>query len=168
MLQRLDVLSMPVEWANSSTDTTMVHVLSYPFLFPPPVLVSYFRAINHNAMTKAFEKSMVNGDLLRRLDNSDDNSSRGQIRLRDRLRTSTSRYLVLDIRRAHILEDAFSQLWRREPFELMKPLKIRMGMEEGEEGVDHGGVQQEFFRLALAEVLEPKYGECAALPSGVC
>jgi hypothetical protein len=33
-----------------------------------------------------------------------------------------------------------------------------MGMDEGEEGLDHGGVQQEFFRLLMAEALDPLYG----------
>ena len=87
------------------------------------------------------------------------NSGRGEIRLFDRLRSSTSRYLILDVRRKYILEDAMNQLWRREPGELMKPLKVRMGVAEGEEGVDLGGIQQEFFRLAIAEALSPKYGE---------
>lgn len=51
------------------------------------------------------------------------------------------------------------QLWRRKPFELQKPLKIRLGMTQGEEGIDHGGVQQEFFRLAIAEALDAEYGK---------
>ncbi|KAL8940764.1 MAG: hypothetical protein Q9216_002644 [Gyalolechia sp. 2 TL-2023] len=33
-----------------------------------------------------------------------------------------------------------------------------MGMDEGEEGVDHGGVQQEFFRIAISKVMNPDYG----------
>ena len=40
----------------------------------------------------------------------------------------------------------------------MRPLKVRMGMDEGEEGVDHGGVQQEFFRIAFGQALNPDYG----------
>jgi len=40
----------------------------------------------------------------------------------------------------------------------MRPLKIRLGEEAGEEGLDSGGVQQEFFRLAVAEALNPDYG----------
>ena len=66
--------------------------------------------------------------------------------------------LVLEIRRDNILTDALNQLWRREKRELLRPLKIRMGMDEGEEGVDLGGVQQEFFRIAIGEALNPDYG----------
>jgi hypothetical protein len=40
----------------------------------------------------------------------------------------------------------------------MRPLKIRLGEEGGEEGMDSGGVQQEYFRLAIAEALDPDYG----------
>ena len=161
LVGRLDVLDFPVQWVNGSTDRDSVHLLSYPFLFPPAILVSYFRAINHNAMTKAFQLAQVNTRMLTRLNYEDtsEKNGRGAIRLFERLRTSTSKYLILDIRRESILEDAMDQLWRREPGELMRPLKIRMGMTEGEEGVDLGGVQQEFFRLAIAEALDPKYGE---------
>ena len=112
-------------------------------------------------MTKAFQSAQVNARLLTKLnyEDIDGKSGRGAIRLFERLRPSTSKYLLLDIRRESILEDAMNQLWRREPSELMKPLKVRMGMSEGEEGVDLGGVQQEFFRLAIAEALDPQYGE---------
>ena len=162
LVARLDVLDFPVQWISGTTNRDMVHLLSYPFLFPTATLVSYFRAINHNEMAKAFQSGQVNAEMLKRLNYEDVKGSngRGAIRLLDRLRTSTSKYLILDIHRENILEDAIDQLWRREPGELMKPLKIRMGVTEGEEGVDLGGVQQEFFRLAIAEALDPKYGEC--------
>lgn len=112
-------------------------------------------------MTKTFQWAQVNIEMLKKVsyDDKAGNSGRGEIRLFDRLRPSISKNLVLDIRRTHIFEDAMKQLWRRKPGELMKPLKVRMGKAEGEEGVDLGGVQQEFFRLVIAEALNPKYGE---------
>ncbi|KAF2453828.1 hypothetical protein BDY21DRAFT_424249, partial [Lineolata rhizophorae] len=75
-----------------------------------------------------------------------------------RLAKAFERYLVLDVRRDHALEDAFDQLWQRERRELLHPLKVRMGIGEGEEGVDHGGVSFEFFRTVLAEALDPNKG----------
>ena len=75
-----------------------------------------------------------------------------------RLQKAVSHYLVLEVRRDNLLVDALNQLWRRERRELMRPLKVRMGMDEGEEGVDHGGVQQEFFRMAMSEAFSPEYG----------
>jgi hypothetical protein len=65
---------------------------------------------------------------------------------------------MLDIRRTHVLQDTFNSIWRREERELMRPLKVRLGEDDGEQGMDIGGVQQEFFRLAIAEALDPAYG----------
>ena len=81
-----------------------------------------------------------------------------QRKLLDRLQVSTTQFLVLEIRRDNILRDALNQLWRRQKRELVRPLKVRMGMDEGEEGFDLGGVQQEFFRLAIADALDPIHG----------
>ena len=86
-------------------------------------------------------------------------AGRGEKDLFDRLKIAMATYLVLEIRRESILTDALNQLWRRQKRELQRPLKVRMGMDEGEEGVDHGGVQQEFFRIALGEALNPDYGK---------
>jgi len=76
----------------------------------------------------------------------------------DRLRPAIDRYLVLEIRRERVLQDTFDQLWRRQTRELLRPLKIRLGEQDGEFGFDLGGVQQEFFRLVCADALNPDYG----------
>ena len=76
----------------------------------------------------------------------------------DKLRVAMSRFMVLQISRVKPLEDAFDQLWRREERELLRPLKIKLGEDGGELGSDSGGVQAEFFRLAIAETLNPDYG----------
>lgn len=81
-----------------------------------------------------------------------------RMRLYNRLSTATTQFMVLEISRSNVLEDTFDSIWRREDRELMRPLKIRLGEDGGEEGMDSGGVQQEFFRLAIAEALNPEYG----------
>lgn len=156
--ERLDVMDMPTEWFPSQRDRNTLHLLMYPFLFLPSFLVSYFRAINHAAMFKAFESSAIITRLVAHMTFVDPVTGRGKLRLHDRLRTAMSNYLVLEIRRKDVLADAMDQLWRRERRELMRPLKVRMGINEGEEGVDHGGVQQEFFRIAIGEAMRPEYG----------
>ena len=78
-------------------------------------------------------------------------------RLGSRLDIAKTAYLIVEISRERVLEDALDQLFKREKRELMRPLKVRF-TDEGEEGVDHGGVQQEFFILALREALKPEYG----------
>ncbi|KAL4804472.1 hypothetical protein BDV18DRAFT_143227 [Aspergillus unguis] len=155
--ERLDPLEMPVQWQGRVPNNKTLHLLSYPFLFPPSSLVIYFRAINYSAMSKYYEVAMTTTRHVTQ-------TAFGAIEIQDdvgllaRMRTSMTTYLVLTIRRDNILTDALNQLWRRERRELMRPLKVQMGMDEGEEGLDHGGVQQEFFRLLIAEALDPLYG----------
>ncbi|KAJ5383917.1 hypothetical protein N7517_001828 [Penicillium concentricum] len=157
LTERLDPLDMPVAWAGSLPNNRTMHLLSYSFLFPPSSLVIYFRALNYSAMTKSYEAAMtttrhVTQTAFGAIQISDDP------RLLTRMKTSMSTYLVLVVRRDNILSDALSQLWRREKRELMRPLKVQMGMDEGEEGLDHGGVQQEFFRLLMGQAFDPSYG----------
>lgn len=155
---RLEILEAPSEWINAKRDTASMHILSYPFLFPPSVLVSYFRAINYAAMYKAFESAALVENTVRRMTFTDSQTRRGELRLQDRLKRAQDNYLVIEVRREQVLTDAMNQLWRRQKRELMRPLKVRI---VGEEGVDHGGVQQEFFRIAIAEAMDPAYGTIA-------
>ncbi|KAL8738586.1 MAG: hypothetical protein Q9181_000637 [Wetmoreana brouardii] len=119
--------------------------------------------MNYNQMYKAYEGSVIASRLLARTSFPDSLTGRGEIRLQDKLGNILKNYFVIDIRRQSVLQDAMDQLWRREKRELLRPLKVRMGMDEGEEGVDHGGVQQEFFRLAIAEAFNPNYGLFAVI-----
>ncbi|KAJ1913159.1 hypothetical protein H4219_005319 [Mycoemilia scoparia] len=64
-------------------------------------------------------------------------------------------YLVLEIRRDHLVRDTMYQLDIKSSMDLRKQLKVRF---VGEEGVDEGGVQKEFFQLLIREIFDPKYG----------
>ncbi|KAF9431462.1 putative E3 ubiquitin-protein ligase HTD2 [Entomortierella beljakovae] len=64
-------------------------------------------------------------------------------------------YLLLQIRRDRIIEDALVQLQNKSHEDLKKQLKVKF---ENEEGIDEGGVQKEFFQLAMRELIDPKYG----------
>jgi len=157
LAERLDPLEMPVAWVGSLSNNRTMHLLSYPFLFPPSFLVIYFRALNYSAMSKYFEAAMTTTRHVTQ-------TAFGNIHIADdaallaRMKVSMSTYLVISVRRDNVLRDALNQIWRRERRELMRPLKVQMGMDEGEEGLDHGGVQQEFFRVLMAEALDPVYG----------
>ncbi|KAI9676747.1 MAG: hypothetical protein M1829_002842 [Trizodia sp. TS-e1964] len=155
---RLDPMEIPVEWHSSTPNSKTLHLLSNSFLFKPSVLVTYFRSINFSLMTNAFEAAVTAGRLVAQMAFADPFLDSRQGHIQARLKIAISLYLVLEVRRDNVLEDALDQLWRREKRELMRPLKVRMGMDEGEEGVDHGGVQQEFFRMALGQALGPEYG----------
>ena len=153
--ERLDPMEMPVEWLASAPSSKSLHLLSHPFLFPPSALVAYFRALNFASMSKAYEAAMTTSRLVLHLAFA---GEQNEGRLCSRLKTAMATNLVIEVRRDNVLRDALNQLWRRERRELLRPLKVRMGMDEGEEGVDHGGVQQEFFRMAIGEALNPDYG----------
>lgn len=155
LADQLDSMGVPVEWASWQPSKSTTHLLSFPFLFEPATLVTYFRAINYDSMVKKFEDAFATAQLIARMVQVAGDS---QEHVHNRLKIATSHCLVLEIRRGSILKDAMDQLWRRQKRELLRPLKVRMGMDEGEEGVDHGGVQQEFFRLAFSEALESDYG----------
>ncbi|KAM3082504.1 hypothetical protein ACMFMF_002164 [Clarireedia jacksonii] len=158
--ERLDSIAMPTEWMSFHANRKTVHLLDYPYLFNPETLVIYFRAINYSRMNQSFEEAKSMQGLIRATIAHDSlmTDEAQRYRLYDRMSTATSRFLVLSIRRDHVLLDTFNSIWRREERELMRPLKIRLGEEQGEEGFDLGGIQQEFFRLAIAEALNPDYG----------
>ncbi|KAG2213365.1 hypothetical protein INT47_009038 [Mucor saturninus] len=66
-----------------------------------------------------------------------------------------SPYLVLEIRRDHIISDTLLQLEEKSIHDLKKQLRVQF---LGEEGVDEGGVQKEFFQLIVREIFDSKYG----------
>ncbi|PMD29071.1 hypothetical protein L207DRAFT_475712 [Hyaloscypha variabilis F] len=160
--ERLDPVDMPLEWLSFNQNKRTVHLLDYPYLFNPATLVTYFRAINYSRMNQSYETASATGRLIYHTIAEGTGSlipvKHRRDMLYERLRTAASRFTVLEIRRDHVLLDTFNSIWRREERELMRPLKIRLGEEGGEEGMDSGGVQQEYFRLAIAEALDPDYG----------
>lgn len=158
LCDRLDPMEMPVEWLSFRLNNKSLHLLSYSFLFPPDIVVTYFRAINFASMSKSFENAMAMSRHVHGMAFREFISVHNEVELYTLLKPTMSTYLVLPVSRSNVLADAMDQLWRREKRELLRPLKVRMGMDEGEEGVDHGGVQQEFFRIVFAEALDPDFG----------
>lgn len=151
---------MPVAWLDFTPTKQMRHILEFPYLFSPETLVSFFRSINFSRMSRMFEES---SSLKTRMSAIVDPGSlitnpHHKKVLQDLLKTASAKYLILAIGRDNVLRDAFDQLWRREERELLRPLKVHLGEDGGEEGFDSGGVQQEFFRMAISECLDPRYG----------
>jgi hypothetical protein len=161
---RMDLVDIPVSWASlpdAHQYRKKLHLLDYPFLFDSETLVTYFRAINFSRMNGAFDAART---MYKRADNLSSpsglmrTSTQREHLMHGLLQVATSAFLVIRCRRSHALVDAFNQLWHREERELLRPLKIKLGEERGEAGSDSGGVQQEFFRLAIAEALNADYG----------
>ncbi|EXJ89299.1 hypothetical protein A1O3_02365 [Capronia epimyces CBS 606.96] len=153
-----DEMTMPVEWLSFRADTRQMHLLSFSFLFEPPTLVRYFRAINIEIMRKSHENATIVYNDTRHYMWAPAIPVYGAREVLASLRPHMAKYFVLTIRRDDILNDAINQIWRRQRRELMRPLRVRLGKDEGEEGLDHGGVQQEFFRVVFAEAFRPDYG----------
>ena len=157
---RLDSMDVPIAWLTFNSTNRRRHLLDYPHIFGPNALVSFFRSINFARMSQTYEESnslhkrivaiVDSGSLIR--------NAHHKVVLQHLLKTASSRYLVLEISRDNVLRDAFDQLWGREERELLRPLKVHLGEDGGEEGFDSGGVQQEFFRMAMSEFLHPNYG----------
>ncbi|KAI4191403.1 MAG: hypothetical protein LQ348_003526 [Seirophora lacunosa] len=155
---RFDWLKFSTDWLSRPRIANPQHLLNYPFVFHVTTQIAYFRALNYAKMFQAYDETNMAARMLSQMSFPDALTGRGEMRVREKLGNLLTGYFVMEIRREHILQDAIEQLWRRDEREVRKPLKVRMGMDEGEEGVDHGGVQQEFFRLAIAEVMNPDYG----------
>ncbi|PHH89163.1 hypothetical protein CDD83_6575 [Cordyceps sp. RAO-2017] len=161
--ERLEAMDLPVGWATFTSTRQRRHLLDYPYIFCPEVLVDYFRSYNFSRMSRTFEES---SSLKTRMSAIVDPGSlvtnpHHKHVLQDMLKTASSKFLVLEVSRKSVIRDAFDHLWRRQERELLRPLKVHLGEDGGEEGFDSGGVQQEFFRLAMAECMDPDYGAFA-------
>ena len=64
-------------------------------------------------------------------------------------------YLVIEVRREHIVRDTMIQLDRIKSQDLKKQLRIHFVQEEG---IDEGGLQKEFFQVIIRKIFHPKYG----------
>jgi len=137
---------------NYKKNPNVLHLVNFPTFFETKRQVKNFRALNYARMCEAYKHGIYAEQLYEKLQPTPDSSR--QHYLEKRLERATSKYLALNVRRDHLLEDALDQLWGRERRELMRPLKVRMGMELHEAGVDQGGVSQEFFRLVFQKAFD--------------
>jgi len=64
-------------------------------------------------------------------------------------------FLVLVVRRDHLIQDTLDQISSKEPSELKKPLRVHF---YNEQGVDEGGVRREFFHLLVTQLFDVQYG----------
>ncbi|SPO04849.1 related to ubiquitin-protein ligase [Cephalotrichum gorgonifer] len=158
LADRLDSASIPVDWLSFVPSRKRQHLLDRPFVFHPSNLVSYFRAINLSRMSRSYEEPSSVYERVRRFASDGLLGHQHRRVLQDMVRRAMSKYLILNVGRKTVVRDAFDQLWQREERELLRPLKVHLGEDSGEEGFDLGGVQQEFFKLVVAEIFDPSYG----------
>ncbi|KAK5809362.1 hypothetical protein F5H01DRAFT_280971, partial [Linnemannia elongata] len=72
------------------------------------------------------------------------------------IRAASSPYLVLELTRGRLVEEAFEQITKKHA-DLKKPLKVAF-VDVGEEGMDQGGVTKEFFQIMVEKVFDSQFG----------
>ena len=73
----------------------------------------------------------------------------GRLALDPRHHVTSHHTLIWQVRRSHLIHDTLLQMGMRKD-DLKKPLKVQFA---GEDGIDEGGVQKEFFQLIFSQVL---------------
>lgn len=152
----LDTVEEPLRFLNWEEKPNVLHILQYPNLFTAQQLVTYFRTINFTSMMGQYDHTTHVHQMHRCLDMFLPRPYSWMIN--HRMKTTLSDYLVLNVSRENPLKDTLDQLWGQEKRMLLKPLKVKMGQQEGEVGLDHGGVTYEFFRVVLIEAFKPENG----------
>ena len=67
----------------------------------------------------------------------------------------SSPYFNLQVRRDHLIRDALYEIENKNPIDLKKQLKVEF---VGEEAIDEGGPQKEFYRLVIRDLFKEDYG----------
>lgn len=155
--EHMNAIDDPVKYLAWKPQPNILHVLQYPELHPTEYLVRYFRIVNLTNMMAQYDHTQHTQQMLRQLDSILREPYLYMIK--HRLKITLNDYLILDVSREQPLEDTLDQLWKQERKLLLKPLKIKLGQQEGEVGLDHGGVTYEFFRVVLGEAFAPDYGK---------
>ncbi|CAO3588989.1 unnamed protein product [Absidia cylindrospora] len=130
---------------------------SYAFLLTPVVKRKVLLMDCMTSMSMEYEDACVNHTLLvqaQRLLSSD--APHMVKSLEHHLKSAICPYLLLEIRRQHFVDDTLHQLSRKWS-DLKKPLKVKF-VDGGEEGVDQGGVQKEFFGVLFEHLLDKALG----------
>ncbi|KAJ3413109.1 hypothetical protein HDV05_008505 [Chytridiales sp. JEL 0842] len=128
---------------------------NYPFLLDP---VAKTRILHIDAMvqmSQEFEGAVVHQALVIHAQRFLQDSP-SVVALEKGLKGAMNPFLVLEVRRDHMVKDVLDHI-RNNERDLKKPLKVKF-VGGGEEGMDQGGVQKEFFQVLINMLLDPSYG----------
>ncbi|KAI9144347.1 hypothetical protein BKA69DRAFT_1057056 [Paraphysoderma sedebokerense] len=107
-------------------------------------------------MSQEYEDACVNQAFVLQTQRLLNDSTSRSNSLETLARTAANPYLVFEVRRTHLIDDVIHQLHLKSR-DLKKPLKVKF-VEGGEEGLDQGGVQKEFFQVVIEKFMDPVYG----------
>ncbi len=142
--------------SNAPHPTSTFTYISAPFLFDPSTKARILRIDAMQQMSEEYEDACVNHTLVMHAQRLLAESPRMVRDLERNLRNATNPYLVLEVRREKLVEDAMEEIGRRW-CDRRKPLKVRF-VGSGEDGMDQGGVQKEFLGLLMSSLMEPSRG----------
>ncbi|KAI9243540.1 hypothetical protein BY458DRAFT_530581 [Sporodiniella umbellata] len=129
---------------------------SYPFLLPPSIKRKIILMDAMSQMSLEYEDACVNHTLVVHAQKLLSEAAGMLKELDGQLKSATCPYLLLEIRREHFVQDTLRQISAKWG-DLKKPLKIKF-VEGGEEGMDQGGVQKEFFGVLFEKMVSPQLG----------
>jgi hypothetical protein len=155
--EHVNITVDPMKFLDWKEQPNTLHIFQYPHLFPIEYLVAYFRTINLTSMMAQYDHTQRVYQMQRTLEVILKEPYLYMIK--HRLKVTLQDYLVLNVSREEPLTDTLDQIWGQEKKMLLKPLKVKMGEQEGEVGLDHGGVSSEFFRVVLSEAFLPDNGK---------
>ncbi|KAI8582927.1 hypothetical protein K450DRAFT_225503 [Umbelopsis ramanniana AG] len=131
-------------------------IFSYSFLLPPSLKRKILHIDAMAQMSSEYEDACVNHTLVAHAQRLLSDSPKMVRNLETSLRSATCPYLLLEITREHLIDDTWQQISRRWA-DLKKPLKVRF-IGGGEEGMDQGGVQKEFFGVLMEQLIHSPSG----------
>ncbi|GAB5592924.1 hypothetical protein Unana1_07824 [Umbelopsis nana] len=131
-------------------------IFSYPFLLAPPLKRKILHIDSMAQMSSEYEDACVNHTLVAHAQRLLSDSPKMVRDLETSLRSATCPYLLLEVRRESLVQDTWQQISRRWA-DLKKPLKVRF-IAGGEEGMDQGGVQKEFFGVLMEQLIHSPSG----------
>ncbi|KAJ3358534.1 hypothetical protein GGF32_000312 [Allomyces javanicus] len=159
----LAALSSPIATAATATATAsststaapdQFSYFSYPFLLDPVAKARIMHIDAMVQMAQEYEDACVSQALVVHTQKMLLADAARTAQLEAAVQHMTNPYLVLAVRRTHLVADTWAQLAAK-PGEWKKPLKVKFA---NEDGMDQGGVQKEFFQVLLAHLMDPLYG----------
>ncbi|CAB4005436.1 ubiquitin- ligase E3A-like, partial [Paramuricea clavata] len=138
---------------GSSEAVSSMSILDFPFVLEPASKVRIMRIHAMRQMGLEYRDAIL---YQAKVNQAKKVYEDGEMTVEDSVKSAMSPFLVLEVRRDHLIEDTLVQVKLKEN-DLKKALKIRY-VGGGEEGLDLGGLQKEFFHIIINDIIQPDYG----------
>nr|XP_054753405.1 probable E3 ubiquitin-protein ligase HECTD2 [Lytechinus pictus] len=139
-----------------SSNPPISSLLDFPFLLDPASKVHVLHLDAVVQMRREYQVAILHQARVNQAQKYLKDGRRFTPNLKDSIKAAMCPFLVLEIRRDYLISDTLAQI-RLKKNDLKKPLKIKY-IGGGEQGLDMGGLQKEFFQLISEAVFNPSYG----------